>query len=153
MPITLRPLGSFFLALLFTLTLFISTFFNPLTFFAPQHAYADTPRLPSCYMMPEPMVEGVNVLSGGYCADVTDLSTEGVDPIALRRHWSSQERSSGWNYAITKHLYLTQEGLQCILFYPDGQGGTSRFSTIMPVHFPIVNGGPFYPPPGCDVLL
>lgn len=112
----------------------------------PHKGYAEVPRLPACYIIPDPIIQGVNVLNGNYVIDVMDISTEGVDPIALHRYWNSRDPSARWNYGLTKHLYISRnDNFKCIIYYPDGQGGMSRFSSNEPVIVPIPGGTSYVP--------
>lgn len=103
-----------------------------------ERSYAATPdQLPQCYTIPERFLEGVNLLTGSYLSEHVDVMTGGVDPIVLRRFNSSAAPVLGWNYNITRHLYLSQgDQGECILNYPDGQGGLTRFRSREPVYYP-----------------
>lgn len=113
----------------------------------PQGGYADADNLPACYSLPDCRIEGVDLLTGTYSNEVTDLATGGVDPIVLRRHLSSEHPENGWQYSMSKHLYLTiDDSGNYMIHYPDGEGGMALFSSGPATK---KKKGIYYCPPAC----
>lgn len=100
----------------------------------PQEGYANS--LPAWLTLPDFHTEGVNLLTGTYSNEVIDLATEGVDPLVLRRHFNSEHPENGWEYSLSKHLYLKlDDHNNYIIHYPDGEGGTVLFSSTVKVDY------------------